>query len=50
MLVVKFSNELKLTVKIATLLAAILVTCGDIESNPGPPKQAADGPRRATST
>ena len=39
---------LKSGLRLVICLAAILILCGDVEQNPGPPKSSTDGARRKT--
>ena len=46
--VVHVNKRFKLGLRVAICLAAILILCGDVEQNPGPPQSIADGTRKGT--
>ena len=43
---VQITTGLKSGLRLVISLAAILILCGDVEQNPGPPKPSTDGARR----
>jgi len=45
---VQLTTGLKSGLRLVICLAAILILCGDVEQNPGPPKCSTDGARRKT--
>jgi len=45
---VHLTTGLKSGLRLVICLAAILILCGDVEQNPGPPKPSTDGARRKT--
>ena len=45
---VHLTTGLKSGLRLVICLAAILILCGDVEQNPGPPKSSTDGARRKT--
>jgi len=45
---VQLTTGLKSGLRLVIFLAAILILCGDVEQNPGPPKSSTDGARRKT--
>jgi len=49
-LVVHLSMGLRSGLRMAICLAAILIICGDVEQNPGPPKSTTDRSRRGNPT
>jgi len=47
-IVVHINKRFKHGLRVAICLAAILIVCGDVEQNPGPPKSIADRTRKGT--
>ena len=45
---VHLTTGLKSGLRLVICLAAILILCGDVEQNPGPPKYSTDGARCKT--
>jgi len=45
---VLLTTGLKSGLRLVICLAAILILCGDVEQNPGPPKSSTDGARKKT--
>jgi len=45
---VHLTTGLKSGLRLVICLAAILILCGDVEQNPGPPKHSTDGARSKT--
>jgi len=45
---VHLTTCLKSGLRLVICLAAMLILCGDVEQNPGPPKPSTDGARRKT--